>query len=310
MEIVVAVASAALMFCIIYLMLGLILHNRIRVKARMDTLFAADTRESKAQPDDRKKEKQDKKPGFGKKISSDLEKAGIMLRPDEYLLVWAGTTIIPPLLFFLLGGNLLSVIAVLFIGFIIPPLLLSRSKRIRKSKFEKQLGESIVLISNNLRAGFTFQQAMESISKEMSEPIAGEFGRTMWEIKLGASMEEALERMAQRTGSYDLGLLVSAVLIQRKTGGNLADVLENISDTIKERLRIKGEIRSLTASGRISGLIIGMLPVFLTAVLILVNPTYILDFFTSPIGFVMMIVAVIMEALGFLIIRKIIDIKL
>jgi tight adherence protein B len=189
-------------------------------------------------------------------------------------------------------------------------LLLARSKRIRKRKFEKQLGESIVLISNNLRAGFTFQQAIESISKEMSEPIAGEFGHTMWEIKLGASMEEALERMAQRTDSYDLGLLVSAVFIQRKTGGNLADVLENISGTIKERLRIKGEIRSLTASGRISGLIIGMLPVFLTVVLMLVNPTYIMDFFMSTIGFVLMILAVIMEALGFLIIRKIIDIKL
>jgi tight adherence protein B len=99
-------------------------------------------------------------------------------------------------------------------------------------------------------------------------------------------------------------------LIQRKTGGNLADVLENISGTIKERLRIKGEIRSLTASGRISGLIIGMLPVFLTVVLMLVNPTYIMDFFMSTIGFVLMILAVIMEALGFLIIRKIIDIKL
>jgi tight adherence protein B len=310
MEIFIAVTSAVLIFCIAYLIFNWIFRNRIRVRGRIDDLVTIDKKERKPLAEKKKEEKKDKGLGFGKKISSDLESAGILLRPHEYLLVWAGTTIIPSLLFLLLGGNPLSVIVLLFIGFIIPPLIVARSKRLRKSKFEKQLGESIMLISNNLRAGFTFQQAMESISKEMAEPIAGEFGRTLWEIKLGASTEDAMERMVIRTDSYDLGLLVSAVLIQRKTGGNLADVLDNISNTIKERLRIRGEIKALTASGRISGIIIGMLPVFLTAVLMVVNPSYILDFFLTPVGLMMVVVAVIMELLGFLIIKKIIDIKL
>lgn len=309
MEIAITIFSAFLVFCISYIVLYYAGSNRRRVKERINRLLTKDHENKK--PDKKNNEEQkDKSPNFGSRLSSDLEAAGILLRANEYLLIWAATTIVPAFLFFIAGGDLISVIAVLIIGFIIPPLLVNRSKRLRIKKFEKQLADSIVFISNSLRAGFTFQQAMESVSKEMPDPIASEFKRTLLEIKLGAATEDAMERMVLRTKSNDLSLLVSAVLIQWKAGGNLSDVLDNISGTIRDRLRIKGQIRVITSSGRISGIIIGLLPIFLVAILMIINPSYIKEFFSTSIGVVLIFVAIIMEVFGFIVIKKIIDIKM
>ncbi len=136
-----------------------------------------------------------------------------------------------------------------------------------------------------------------------------EFGRVCNEIRYGATMEEALNNMVDRVKSPDLMLVVSAVLIQRTTGGNLSEILSTISNTIRDRIKIKGEISSITAQGRMSGLIIGSLPVGIAAILMVINPEYMSTFFTTTAGNIMLIVSVVMEVLGFFAIRKVVTIE-
>jgi tight adherence protein B len=192
---------------------------------------------------------------------------------------------------------------------VIPPLLVSSARKRRLALFEKQLGDALGIIGNSLRAGFTFQQAMESISNEMAEPISKEFGKTLREMRLGVPMETAMDNFVRRMCNDDLGMIVSAVLIQRQVGGNLADIVDSISVTIRDRLKIKGDVKVLSASGRISGMVIGLLPVFLIGVLSLLNPNYIMAFFDTTLGMVLISLAGMMEIIGFLFVRKIVNIK-
>jgi tight adherence protein B len=243
------------------------------------------------------------------KISSELSLAGISLKAEEFLMIWLFTGILIPFLFFLLNKNILIALGTAIFGAVIPPMIISRYKKKRTALFEAQLMDALIVISNCLRAGFTFQQAMDSIAGDMPEPISKEFGKVLREIKLGIPMDDALQDMVARLRNDDLELLVSAVLIQKQVGGNLADILDNIAGTINERLKLKGEIKVLTASGRTSGLVIGLMPVFLLAFLMIANPTYVKMFFTTTIGMAMLIVALVMEATGFMVIRKIVNIK-
>jgi tight adherence protein B len=183
----------------------------------------------------------------------------------------------------------------------------------RKSKrlvlFEKQLGDALVLIGNCLRAGMTFHQAMANVAKEMPDPIAKEFSRTVKEIQLGSATDDALERLAERVKSKDLLITVSAVQIQREVGGNLLEIIETISQTIKDRAKIRDDIRVMSAQGRSSGIIIGMLPLAIGGILALVNPDYVMTFFDTKAGTIMLIVAGCMEVTGFFIINRIVNIK-
>ena len=150
---------------------------------------------------------------------------------------------------------------------------------------------------------------MENVANDMPAPIGMEFGRVCNEIRYGATMEEALNNMAERVKSPDLMLVVSAVLIQRTTGGNLSEILSTISETIRDRIKIKGEISSTTAQGRMSGIIIGALPIGIAVILMVINPEYMSTFFTTTVGNIMLTVSVIMEILGFLAIRKVVTIE-
>jgi tight adherence protein B len=150
---------------------------------------------------------------------------------------------------------------------------------------------------------------MENVANDMPAPIGMEFGRVCNEIRYGATLDEALNNMVDRVKSPDLMLVVSAVLIQRTTGGNLSEILSTISNTIRERIKIKGEISSITAQGRMSGLIIGALPVGVAAILMVVNPEYMSTFFTTTAGNIMLIISVVMEILGFFAIRKVVTIE-
>jgi len=190
-----------------------------------------------------------------------------------------------------------------------PTYIVNRKKARRLAQFESQLSEALVMISNCLKSGLTFQQAMGNIASEMAEPIGREFGRTIREINLGNSVDIALANLAERVKSIDLGLAVSAIQIQRQVGGNMVELLDNISETIKERIKIKNEIKVLTASGRTSGLIIGMLPIGLAGVLMLINPDFIASFFNTRMGIAMLIAGAVMETMGFLAIKKIVTIK-
>lgn len=244
-----------------------------------------------------------------KQFSSELAMSGVKLSATEYLFGWVLLTIVPALLVLLFRGNSITALGIAIICFSGPPLLVKRSRKKRQDAFSKQLGESLVIIGNCVKSGFTFQQAMESIASEMQPPISDEFDKALREMHYGVSLEDALNHMVERVKNKDLDLLISAVLTSSRVGGNLSDILEVISETVRDRIKIKAEVRVMTSSGRTSGLIIGLLPVVIIIVLMLLNPNYFLNFFESQIGKYMIVLSIVLEGIGFFLINKIVNIK-
>ncbi|MGN0267466.1 MAG: type II secretion system F family protein [Lachnospiraceae bacterium] len=261
-----------------------------------------------------KEKKQKQKRGSGlklvsEKLEGELEAAGIQISGEEYLRIWVMVTFLPALILLLLGGSVITAFAFMILGLMIPPILVGNARKKRSSLFDKQLGEALLIMSNSLRAGYTFQQSMEGLSRDMQPPLSDEFKIVIREIDMGASMETALKHMVERTKNEDVKILVSAVLISSQVGANLADVLDNISGTIKGRLEMKEQIKVLTAQGRISGMIVGAIPVFLFLIFMIINPSYIGSFIATPMGIGMLMIGVVMEALGFIVINRMVDLK-
>ncbi len=242
-------------------------------------------------------------------IFNELILADIMMKPEEFCLVWLSITFIPSGLAALFKLGLMPSVTLAAVGAFLPIIFIKIKKENRRKAFEAQLGDTLIMMCNGLKSGFSFQQTMENVASDMPAPIGMEFGRVCNEIRYGATMEEALNNMAERVKSADLMLVVSAVLIQRTTGGNLSEILSTISETIRDRIKIKGEISSITAQGRMSGIIIGSLPVGIAVILMVINPEYMSTFFTTTAGNIMLSVSVIMEILGFFAIRKVVTIE-
>ena len=194
-------------------------------------------------------------------------------------------------------------------GFFLPRIIVNVTKARRLRRFNDQLGDAINLIVNSLRAGFSMPIAMETVANNMPPPIAEEFHRVVLEVGLGLSLENALNNMLRRVPSQDLDLLVTAVSVQHEVGGNLAEILDTISFTIRERVRIQGEIKTLTAQGEFTGYLLSALPFILIVVISAMSRDYMNPMFTQPCGWVMLGVAFIIIVLGFLIIRRIINIE-
>ncbi len=242
-------------------------------------------------------------------LEDELSMAGIPLRIEEYLSIWFLLCIGIPAFAAFFGAKFLVLLALFIIGFSIPVVLIKMKKSKRASLFNKQLIDAMAIICNCLRTGFSFQTAMESVAKEMAEPISYEFDRMLRERNLGLSLEECMAKMIKRTGNKDLQLISNAVIIQKQVGGNLAEILESISDTIKERVKISDEIRVLTSTGRVSGYIVGLLPVFILILLMVINPTYVEEFFVTSNGRTILLVCVVLESIGFLFVKKIVSVK-
>ncbi len=244
-----------------------------------------------------------------RKFDDSLVISGIKLSGNEFVIMWAVLTIVPMTLLLMLGKSVVSAIAIAIIGFAIPPMIVSRSKQKRLVLFNKQLGESLVIMSNCMKSGYSFQQAIESTVEEMQAPISVEFGRVVRELNYGVPLQEALGNMKDRVNNEDFNIMVSAVLTSTQIGANLSDMLQTISHTIQDRISMRDEVRVLTAQGRISGIIVGLLPIALMLILMLINPNYIQSFLDEELGRIMLMIGACMELLGFLIIRRIIDIK-
>lgn len=242
------------------------------------------------------------------KVDTELAKADIPLKGEEFLGLVLILSLGGGLFFSIITGNLAVGLIAAMLGAYLPHFGLRAAKSKRLAKFNGQIGDALVIMANSLRSGFSFLQAMDMVRKEIPNPIAKEFGAALQEMNWGTHTEEALNNMVSRVNSEDLELVVTAVLIQRQVGGNLAEVLDNIANTIKERIRIKGEIKTLTAQGRISGLIIGLLPIVLTAVIFFLNPDYIKLLFTSKVGLIMVSYAILSQILGLALIKKIVQI--
>ncbi len=213
-------------------------------------------------------------------------------------------------------GNPIALIGGVFIGFWLPRWWLSRRKNGRLSAFNKQLPDTIMLIANALRAGSSFLQAIELVVRESRPPISTEFSRVIREVNLGLPFETALENMVRRVRSDDLELMATAISIQHTVGGNLAEILDSIAFTIRERIRIKGEIRTLTAQQRLSGYVVGFLPIGLASFLFVAAPGFMEPMFANPpavlglpAGVVILCMGGFMMFIGFMMIRKIVDIE-
>lgn len=250
--------------------------------------------------------------GYKKRIQADLTRAHVLLKAEEFLIF----EIILFSIFFLLAVMIKSIkswpLAILCgtAGWLLPSFFLKSRIRKRMKLLNEQLGDAITMMSNSLKAGYSFLQAVDIVAEEMTGPIAEEFAVFKKEVSLGLNTEKALENLAARVKSEDLDLAITAVMIQRQVGGNLAEVLDKITETIRDRVRIKGELKAITAQGRISGMVISLLPVVLCLIIYLINPGQMSLLFTKPLGLLMLGFAGVMELTGIILIRRIVRVEL
>jgi len=238
-------------------------------------------------------------------LSEQLSRADLKLRASEFILIRFGAALGLALVGFVRFGVGIPMLVLAVVGYFIPKFYLGHRQRKRLRQFNDQLGDTLVLISNALKTGYSMAQALDVVANKASPPMSQEFDRVVKEVNLGAGIEESLSRMVRRTESDDLDLVVTAVSINRKIGGNLSEILETIAETIRERVRIKGELSTLTAQARGSGYMITGLPIVLGVFMYFVTPQYFGGMVKSPIGIGMLIGAGIFMGLGQLIMSKI-----
>jgi tight adherence protein B len=259
---------------------------------------------------------------WGSNMARELARADLQLRPSEYLAIRAAAIIGAPLVVFLLGrtilptlDNAIALLVATVLGWWIPRFYVGRRKARRLGAFNDHLADTITLVANALRAGASFLQAIELVVRESQPPISTEFNRVIREVNLGLPFEQALANMVRRVRSEDLELMTTAITIQHQVGGNLAEILDSIAYTIRERIRIQGEIRVLTAQQRMSGYVVAGLPIFLVVILSVIAPQFMEPMFGPPevvgipVGVIILAVGGIMMGVGFLLIRKIVDIE-
>lgn len=201
-------------------------------------------------------------------------------------------------------------VAVLFacVAGYVPVFILKRAVSKRRRVLEKQLVEALVMVSNALKAGFGLLQALDQAARQLDDPIAKELGQTLRDTQVGSSVEDAIQGLGVRAGSYDLEIVVTAILVQRNVGGNLAEILDGVAHTMRERERIRGEIATLTAQQRLTGIIIAGLPLALGGLFFMMNPDYMTPLVTTTTGRFMVGGAIILELIGGFMIKKIVNI--
>lgn len=247
--------------------------------------------------------------GIGGNLATQLARADLKLTVGEFVGLTVIVIVMAGSLSYAWKRDVLITAVAVLLGFFAPRtyVALRRGRRLRA--FNDQLGDTINLMVNSIRAGYSIMQAMRAVSDEMGPPASVEYGRVVQEVQLGIPLEEALQHMLRRVPSDDLDMMITAINVQREVGGNLAEVLESISYTIRERVRIKGEIRALTAQSRVSGYMVAIVPVALAGVIYLINPEFMGLLFQHTCGHIMIGTAVVGVAAGFFVISKIVDIE-
>src|SRR5438128_5687162 len=240
-------------------------------------------------------------------VAEQLQRADLKLRPSEYFMIQLGTGALVGLIAYWRWGLLFALL--FFVGYLAPGFYVKYRINQRLKKFNGQLGDTLTLLSNALKAGYSFAQAIDTVAKNATAPIGDEFARAVREMNLGGSPDEALSNITKRIASADFDLVATAYSIHRTVGGNLAEILDNIAYTIRERVRIKGEIQTLTAQARASGSIITALPILLAAFRLFVTPTYFQPMFGNVIGWALIIIACFLIFIGNLIIRRLVAIE-
>ncbi len=250
---------------------------------------------------------------FAQKTRQQLARADIKLTVAEYFVLQA----LSPVAFFAAGffilfrGDIIMSIVAGFVGFFFPRIYVSRATSQRLVRFEQQLPDTLALWVNALRSGFSVLQAMEAISRDAPEPTATEFKRVVQEVQLGIDVEDALGHLLSRVESEDLDLVITAVNIQREVGGNLAEILEVIGHTIRERIKLKGEIRVMTSQGRATGYLISFLPIAVAIFLSLIEPGFMNPLFENRLcGWPLLGIGLALIGMGMAAIQKIVNIEI
>jgi tight adherence protein B len=314
MEILISITIAILIYLVLYTVLSS--NSTEQVRYRLSRYFKENNVDDVQEQFIREKTEEEnkrKKQRFklaSQEFSNYIASSGIKLKANEFIIFWSGLTLIPMILVVLFGGSIITGLAFAIIGIAIPPFIVGNARRKRDDLFNAQLAQATILMGNSIKGGFTFLQSMESVAEDMQPPISTEFARVLREIHYGVKQSDALNHMVERTKNKDLELLVSAVLTSAQVGSNLSEILDTISSTIRDRIKIKMEIRTLTAQGRVSGLIIGLLPLVLVLTLMVLSPSYFEGFFESDIGKILVAISIVLEAVGFAIINKIVNIKM
>jgi tight adherence protein B len=250
---------------------------------------------------------------FGERIARDLARADLKFKPGEYIALYVIAIVGVALIAYLAGGRLLlSALIGAAIGALLPGLYVRSQKSKRLVRFNDQLPDMLNLVVNGLRAGYSTMQAMEAVSKELPAPISDEFKRVVQEMQLGIPMEKALDNLLRRIPSEDLDFVVTAINVQREVGGNLAEIMDVITFTIRERVRIKGEIRALTAQAIYSGRALALMPLGLLCILWFLNRSYVMEFFNKQnalCGGVALGIAGILIASGYFVMTRIANVE-
>jgi len=252
----------------------------------------------------------------GDLVARELARADLKIKVVEYYAIVFMSTLSVAIIAYLIQPLIASPLIGGVVGFFIPRFYVKRQQAVRLNKFNDQLADMLNLMVNGLRAGYSVMQALEAVSRELPSPISDEFRRVVQEMQIGISMDKALENLLRRIPSEDLDFVVTAINVQREVGGNLAEILDTISFTIRERVRIKGEIRIMTAQVRTSGAVLSLIPVFLAIALWFISPQYIGTFFAvSPAtpqplcGIIAVGTIVGMIIAGYFVMQKIADIE-
>lgn len=243
------------------------------------------------------------------KLEIMLNRSGIPLKPEEYILFQWISTVLCSGIFFVLTGSLFFLLIGAVGGYLLPRWWIARKQRERLKKFNDGLVDMLTTIIGSLRAGFSFVQALKTVVDESDGPIRDEAETVLKEMQYGSSMEDALTEWKERMPSEDLDLMIQAILIQRQIGGNLAVVLETIVQTIRDRIRIQRQVTTLTAQGRLSGVVIGLLPFVLGFIIYLIEPSYMGSLFHHTIGLIMVGAGLLSGMIGFFFIRKLTSIE-
>jgi tight adherence protein B len=246
--------------------------------------------------------------GFSARLDQKLEQAGLPMRAGEFVALTTVCAIAGGVFAALLLANIVFILVFAVTASFIPYVWLARSRSQRQKKMGEQLADVLSILSSSLRAGHSFLQSLDQVASEISEPSASEFHRTVSEIRLGRSIDDAMIAMADRVGSEDLRWAVMAVNVQREVGGNLAEVLDIVANTVRERAYIHRQVRVLSAEGRFSIGVLIVLPIGLFTYLALVNPEYVGPLFTHPIGRILLIAGGTLMGLGFVVMKRIVRI--
>lgn len=250
---------------------------------------------------------------LGDRIARDLTRADLRLKSGEYVLIVILSILVVALIGYVIGSkSYILAFGGAILGFFLPRMYVRSQQNKRLHKFDDQLPDMLNLMVNGLRAGYSTMQAMEAVSKELPPPICDEFRRVVQEMQLGVPMERALQNLLLRIPSDDLDLVITAMNVQREVGGNLAEILDTISFTIRERVRIKGEIRVLTSQVLYSGRFLAMMPIFVIVILYLLNREYMMTFFLPenvPCGYIALGFSAILIVSGYFAMTKLAEIE-